>query len=106
VFYVEGGSMSGMEVSRLLGSYNWEEAIKATKSFDGGGKTDWRLPTADELNLVYENVHKAKVADFGKLRYRSSSTSYSTSYYQDSSSGRRDDHFRENSYSVRAVRNF
>jgi hypothetical protein len=106
VFYVEGGGTSGMEVSRLLGSYNWEEAIKAAKSFDGGGKTDWRLPTADELNLVYENVHKAKVADFGKLTYWSSSTSYSTSYYQDFSSGSRDNHYRENSYSVRAVRNF
>jgi hypothetical protein len=106
VFYTEGGGTSGMEASRLFGSYNWEEAIKAAKSFDGGGKNDWRLPTADELNLVYENVHKAKVADFGKLTYWSSSTRLGHSDDQDFSNGRQDYDSRGDSYSVRAVRNF
>jgi hypothetical protein len=106
VFYTEGGGTSGMEASRLLGSYNWEEALKVAKSFDGGGKNDWRLPTADELNLVYENVHKAKVADFGKLTYWSSSTYGNYSYYQDFSNGSRSFDDRTDSYSARAVRNF
>jgi TolB-like protein len=53
VFYVERGN-SGMEVSRLLGAYTWDEAVQAAKDYDGGGMSGWYLPTASELNLIVE----------------------------------------------------
>ena len=37
-----------------LGQMNWDEAKKACKNLGDG----WRLPTKDELNLLYENKEK------------------------------------------------
>lgn len=35
-------------------------AAKLCKDYRGGGKSDWFLPSIDELNLVYENLRKYK----------------------------------------------
>ena len=44
-------SVNGLEVSRDLGRMNWHEAKIACKKLGTG----WRLPTKDELNMLYEN---------------------------------------------------
>ena len=56
VFWVSGNS--GKEVSRHLGELNWYDAIRTAKNYTGGGFSDWHLPSKDELNLIYENLHK------------------------------------------------
>ena len=49
-----------------LGDMNWDEAKKACKNLGDG----WRLPTKDELNLLYEN--KEKIGGFANVTYWSS----------------------------------
>jgi hypothetical protein len=78
VFAVEGNT--GMEVSRLLGDYNWSGAINAAKSYKGGGFSDWHLPSRGELNLIYENLQKTKVFNLGN-----------ENVYWSSSEGKNDD---------------
>ena len=71
VFYLEASG--GLEVSRLLGDYNWNDAINAARNYRGGGMSDWYLPTKTELNLVYVNLHKAGIVNLGASWYWSSS---------------------------------
>ena len=49
-----------------LGEMNWEEAVKACKNLGYG----WRLPTKEELNILYEN--KDKIGGFANNFYWSS----------------------------------
>lgn len=52
-----------------LGEMNWEEAVKACDDLGDG----WRLPTKDELNLLYLNQEK-----IGPISY---SSGLAKSYY-------------------------
>jgi TolB-like protein len=107
VFYIEGSE--GFEVSRLLGSYNWDDAKKAARAYRGGGKDDWYLPTQSELNLIYQNLHKTGKLNMGDDRYWSSSEndySKSLSWNQRFSDGYQDYIGKNLTYSVRAVRAF
>jgi hypothetical protein len=51
-----------------LGKMKWKDAIKACEDLGNG----WRLPTKDELILLFEN--KDVTGDFGDRSYWSSST--------------------------------
>ena len=42
----------------MLGKHQWEEAKKVAEGYRGGNLSDWRLPTKEELNLVYQNLRK------------------------------------------------
>ncbi len=56
-------SINGLEVSDNLGLMSWHEAIVACKSLGPG----WRLPTKDELNMLYEN--KEEIGGFADNYY-------------------------------------
>jgi TolB-like protein len=71
VFVLEGNT--GMEVSRLLGDYTWNEAVNAARNYRGGGYSDWHLPSLSLLNLIYNNLQKAGVVDLGGTMYWSTS---------------------------------
>jgi hypothetical protein len=71
VFTVEGNT--GMEVSRLLGEYNWDGAIQAARNYRGGGFNDWYLPSIGELDLIYQNLQKSGIVNLGTSSYWSSS---------------------------------
>ena len=59
-------SVNGLEVSNNLGRMTWYEAISACKNLGTG----WRLPTKDELNMLYEN--KEEIGGFANNFYWSS----------------------------------
>ena len=53
-------------------------AAKACKDYRGGGKSDWFLPSKDELNALYENREWAE--NMQKKWYWSSSQYYDSNY--------------------------
>ncbi|MCL1931474.1 MAG: DUF1566 domain-containing protein [Treponema sp.] len=71
IFFAESGIY--MECSMELGSYNWDNAMRTAQNYKGGGFTDWRLPTKDELDLMYVNLKPNKLAGFTEEKYWSSS---------------------------------
>lgn len=91
IFFIEGSRC--LEVSPYLGDYNWYDALEVAKNYNGGGFSDWYLPTRGELNLVYENLVKTGILQDDKYHWSSSDG------YQASS-------FKNYTYSVRAIRAF
>jgi hypothetical protein len=71
IFTAEGGIY--MECSLDLGEHTWDQAISAAQNYKGGGFTDWRLPTKDELNLMYVNLKAKNLGGLGNDYYWSSS---------------------------------
>jgi TolB-like protein len=105
VFLSEGDAY--MECSEILGSFTWDQAKTAAKNFKGGRYTDWRLPTAEELNLMYVNLRKRNLGGMGDNDYWSSSElNYYIAYYQRFSDGNRNNNNKNNTYCVRAVQGF
>jgi len=92
-------SVNGLEVSHNLGSMNWYEAVEVCKKLGPG----WRLPTKDELNMLYKN--KEEIGGFSSIYYWSS-TEF-VNYYawiQDFNFGYQSNYFKNASNYVRAVR--
>ena len=69
---VEGREVSTIKIDNLevmkedLGKMKWDEAKKACENLGDG----WRLPTEDELNVLYEN--KVEIGGFASDTYWSS----------------------------------
>ncbi|MCL2155589.1 MAG: InlB B-repeat-containing protein, partial [Leptospirales bacterium] len=80
-------------------------AALACRNYTGGGKTDWFLPSLDELNELY--VQKDIVGGFTYDFYWSSSEYYSVyAYDQLFGTGVQSNYYKGETYSVRAVRAF
>ena len=105
IFFAESGVY--MECSRELGSYKWDDAMKAAQNHRGGDFTDWRLPTKDELNIMYVNLKKRDLGYFGRDRYWSSSQNGNRDgWSQNFSNGDQGTNNKRDTYSIRAVRSF
>jgi hypothetical protein len=90
-----------LEVSQrdLLGQMNWGDAEKACSDLGVG----WRLPTKDELNVLYQN--KDKIGGFVNDNYWSSNQYFNgTAFVQDFNSGKYSDLIKNKECSVRAVK--
>ena len=58
-------------------------AASMCANYRGGGKTDWFLPSKDELNMMYANLHRNKKGGFSDFNYWSSSESeFTDAWYQ------------------------
>ena len=80
---------------------NWRDAVKACSSLGEG----WRLPTKDELNLMY--INRVVIGGFATKIYWSSTEYVSTlSWLQDFSSGNQIGINKNDAGYVRAVRAF
>jgi len=90
-------------MTKDLGEMNWDDAMKACASLGDG----WRLPTKDELNILYQN--KDKIGGFDNNYYWSSTECVSQSMFT-CDFGSHDAYFTGkwniDKYSVRAVRAF
>jgi len=92
-------SINGLEVSDNLGHMNWHEAIVACKKLGAG----WRLPTKDELNMIYKN--REEVGGFANGSYWSSTeTDFSNAWVQSFGNGYQDFFNKSSFFYVRAVR--
>ena len=106
IFYAENGVY--MEVSQVLGSYNWDQAIEVAKNYKGGGFTDWRLPSRNELEMIYQNLRRRKnMTGLGDdIHWSSSQFSPSNAWYQRFSNGSQYNGSKGTTFSVRAIRQF
>jgi surface protein len=83
------------------GSY----AASIARDYNGGGYTDWFLPSKDELNQLYEN--KTAISGFTDAWYWSSTEfNNDVAWLQIFSNGNQNDDIKANTYYVRAVRAF
>ena len=83
-----------------LGQHNWEDAKKVCEDLRDG----WRLPTIEELNLMW--VNRESIGGFADAYYWSSSESgndfaWSQYFYN----GYQNSNYKDNPNYVRAVRN-
>lgn len=78
------------------------------------GYSDWFVPSRDELNLMYENLHKKGLGSFRNDRYWTSceyfdedgAHSYYYACYQDFATGKKDGHLRTADDYLRLIRSF
>jgi hypothetical protein len=73
IFFAENGRY--LECSFVIdgvGRVNWEAAQNAVKNYRGGRFSDWRLPTIDELELIYNNLRLQSIGGFNLDRFWSS----------------------------------
>ena len=106
VFHIDGPK--AYEVSGVLGKHQWAEAEKVAEGYRGGVFSDWRLPTKEELNLVYQNLRKPGIiTGTGDDWHWSSSQYHSTiawaQRFGDGGQVPNSDHYE---YAVRAIRSF
>jgi hypothetical protein len=105
VFFAEGGKF--MEVSGILGEQNWSSALSTARNYRGGGYSDWRLPTKDELNLIYQNLRAKNIGSLGdNWHWASSGSNNSNAWGQRFSDGSQVYDAKNSTNSVRAVRAF
>ena len=106
---VNGREVSTVKVGNLevmtedLGHMSWDDAKKACADLGDG----WRLPTKDELNVLYEN--KDEIGGFANFFYWSSTEfGYGNAWRQHFGTGSQSTGYKENNLygGVRSVRAF
>ena len=71
------------------------------------GYSDWFLPSKDELNLMYDNLHRMGMGDFKRSLYLSSSQSgESNAWIQSFSITDQSEASKDSKYFIRAIRSF
>jgi len=105
IFFAENGTY--MECSWSLGQADWEDTQKIVHKYKGGWKKDWRLPTTDELELIYGNLKSQGIGAFVMDKYWSS-LQEDDDYVRvlDFITGEKDTLKKKYNGSVRAVRSF
>ena len=82
-------------------------AAKLADELDHAGYSDWFLPSKDELDLIYQNLHDQGLGGFDTSTYWSSSEErYRDAWRQDFGSGSSTSGEKDESQRVRAVRAF
>lgn len=82
-----------------LGKHSWEDAKKVCEDLGDG----WRLPTREELHLMWLN--KDSIGGFAAADYWSSSEFYSYfAWYQNFNNGDQHNYGKNDTFYVRAVR--
>jgi hypothetical protein len=78
VIFDAGSSQSWgryLEVANIRQSGDWDFAVNAVQAYRGGGFSDWRLPTKDELNVMFQEK--------GRIPLSNASYHWSSTIYED-----------------------
>lgn len=109
VFYVDETGRRGLICAEedFDEDMSFQEATEACENYSSGGKTDWRLPTLDELEVLYENLRKSGKTHFQNQWYWSAEKLDEHNMWSlDLLHGERFPHWEEDHSHVRAVRTF
>lgn len=99
--------INGKAYSNSSGEAVGEYAARKCLDYSHGEHDDWFLPSKDELNLMYENLHKQGLGSFAHSDYWSSSGyDADDAWRQDFDGGNQRYSNRYNEYRVRPVRAF
>jgi TolB-like protein len=107
IFFARDGRY--LECSGELGrASEWRIAVQLAVNYDGNSYSDWHLPTIDELELMYVNLHIRNLESFPNDFYWSSSENGSSNVWgiQFKSNGKRYNGTKDGGGSVRAIRSF
>jgi hypothetical protein len=84
-------------------------ASQAASGYQGGGLTDWYLPSKDELNMLYAYPNRASIGGFNSGKYWTSSGGYpqGRTWFQSFDGGQQDQvEAKGTAYGVRPIRAF
>jgi hypothetical protein len=82
-------------------------AAKLCADYRGGGKSDWFLPSKDELDMMYMKLKKTGIVDFsGRFAWTSSEDGIKKAYFQAFMFGYNSSTVKSDQGRVRAVRAF
>ena len=96
----------GMLVStKEVGSLNWEKAQKVCAAYKVGQYGGWRLPSKDELNIIYQN--RQHIGNYSKEVYWSATEDgKNNAWAQNFANGNQTKSNKQSTNAVRAVRPF
>jgi TolB-like protein len=112
VFYDKGINSGGwryLEAAPASAEFqsDWNAAAGLCNSFGIGGFSGWRLPSGEELDLMYKNLKQKELGGFSNSWYWSSSQYVNnTAWGQSFSNGGQSLNYKNSTNSVRAVRAF
>ncbi len=99
------GKRNTQEIIRICSEGNTAAHLAA--AYRGGGKSDWYLPSREELSLMYVNLHKAGVVVLSEHYYWSSSEDDAYyAWYQDFRNGSQLKYVKDVTLRIRAARAF
>lgn len=82
-------------------------AALVAANYNGGGYGDWYLPSNDELNLMYKNLHLQSLGGFANGSYWSSTEhDGDNAWFQNYSFGSMDIEMKSTSFRIRPIRAF
>jgi TolB-like protein len=94
-------------VTRIKQHGELDRAAELCTALDINGYKDWFLPSKDELNLMYQNLKQKRLGGFDNGWYWSSSqANHYNAWNQNFSDGDQLDYYKNNAYTVRAIRAF
>ena len=109
VFSIDESGQHGLVCQKedIPGLMSFEDAMAACKASAEGGKNNWRLPTREELTLLYEKLRKSGKTHFDNEWYWTSEKYDEHNIYSvDLLHGQIFPHFEGEHSHVRAVRKF
>ncbi|HEY3385628.1 MAG TPA: DUF1566 domain-containing protein [Saprospiraceae bacterium] len=106
VIYASANGEHGMIVSsKEVGNVNWEKAQKICAAYKVGNTGGWRLPSKDELNIIYQN--RKHLGNYTKGNYWSATEEGKNSAVTiNFSNGNQTKSNKQSDFAVRAVRPF
>ena len=108
IVHLTGDGHGLVAVPEVWTKTNWLAGMGICNTLNYDGYTDWRMPSKEELNLIYENLFKANLGNFVPEEYWSSEVSGGRVMKQNFANGAQEytDDKDRISHHVRPVRSF